>query len=34
VAPLNQPSLRRSLTLGAFALWLRRNDGWFSGATH
>jgi len=24
----------RSLTLGALALWLRRNDGWFSGAAH
>ena len=24
----------RSLTLGALALWLRRNDGWFSGTAH
>jgi MATE family multidrug resistance protein len=24
----------RSLTLGALALWLRRNNGWFSGTAH
>jgi MATE family multidrug resistance protein len=24
----------RSLTLGAQAWWLKRNDGWFSGAAH
>ena len=24
----------RSLTLGGIALWLRRNDGWFSGRVH
>jgi MATE family multidrug resistance protein len=24
----------RSLTLGAQALWLKRNDGWFNGGAH
>jgi len=24
----------RSLTLGGLAWWLRRTDGWFSGAAH
>jgi MATE family multidrug resistance protein len=24
----------RSLTLGAFAWFLRKNDGWFTGRTH